>query len=102
MLSTDAYPYLSHLLSSYFHQDAFDDEGETSESILREFKQVAHAYEVAGLSADIERFLHQAPERALDYFERTFNPDLILAQSDDELRVWLRAALAILRAPATD
>ena len=96
MLRTDPYPYLAHLLSAFFHQDAFDD-GETSDSILHKFKSVSQPYEAVGARADIERFLHQESDALLDAFESTFAPDLILARSDEDLRAWMQRALDVLR-----
>lgn len=100
MIATDPYPYLSHLLSAFFHQDAFDD-GETSDDVLRDFRRVAQPYEATGVQADIERFLHQNSEKLLRSFEHTFHPDLILANSDDELRAWLNHALSVLGGTST-
>jgi hypothetical protein len=97
VLVTDPYPYLDHLLGSYFHQDALDD-GETAEQIIEQFKATSHAYEVLGTRADIARFLalHEKEVRFREVFERTFRPDVIIGRTDDEARAWLQTALDLL------
>jgi hypothetical protein len=97
VLITDPYPYLDHLLGSYFHQDAFDD-GDTDEQIIEQFKTTSHAYEVLGVRADIQRYMaqHEGQIGFLQHFKNTFNLQVILGETDDEARQWLRKALEVL------
>ena len=90
MQAAHAYPYLAHLFSAYFHQDALDD-GQSDEDIVREFAETSHRHDVMGTRADILRYLHQ---HALDTdflggLNGTFKMDLSIGATDGEARAWL-------------
>src|SRR5687767_4194944 len=90
MQAAHAYPYLAHLFSAYFHQDALDD-GQSDEDIVRDFAETSHQHDVMGTRADILRFLHQ---HALDTdflgsLNRTFKMDLSIGATDSEAKAWL-------------
>lgn len=92
------YPYLAHLLSAYFHQDALDD-GQTDDEIVREFAETSHPHDVLGTRADILRFLHQhsADVGLLESFNQTFKPELSIGTNDAEARTWLTRVQELLQ-----
>jgi len=84
----DQYPYLKAFLGGYFHQDAYDD-AEDDDEIVRDFIATSWPHQRLGVRADIGRFLHEHPERLLAALNRTFSPDVILAEDDAGARAWL-------------
>lgn len=97
MLTSDPYPYLDHLLGGYFHRDAYEL-GHTDEEIVREFKTHSQDYELLGLRADIQRYLHLHDDdpNLLKSFNRAFSPTVSVGKSDHEARAWLRKVLELL------
>lgn len=98
MPSAATYPYLSHLFSAYFHQDALD-EGATDDDIIRDFAATSHPHDVLGVRADILRFLHQhAQDKGLlGSLNRTFKPELSIGATDAEARAWLSRVQDLLQ-----
>jgi hypothetical protein len=84
----ESYPYLSDLLGGYFHQDAYDDDA-THESIMQTFRESSWDYQRLGVRADIKRFIHQHADNLLTDFKETFEPDIIVGESNEDTRAWL-------------
>jgi hypothetical protein len=95
--SAASYPYLSHLLNAYFHQDALDD-GATDDDIVREFAASSHPHDTLGVRADILRFLHQhaQDEDFIGSLNRTFKLDLAIGATDAEAKAWLSRVQRLL------
>jgi len=87
------YPYLAHLFSAYFHEDALDD-GQTDDDIIREFVASSHIHDVLGARADILRFLHEnaASTDLVSTVNRTFKLALSIGTTDAEATAWLTRA----------
>lgn len=98
MQNAHQYPYLAHLLSAYFHQDALDD-GQTDDDIVRDFAETSHPYDVLGTRADILRLLHQHSTDSdfLGTVNRAFKPDLSIGTTDAEARAWLTRVQELLQ-----
>lgn len=97
------YPYLAHLFSAYFHEDALD-EGQTDDDIIRQFAASSHAHDVLGARADILRFLHENAVNPdlLATVNRTFKLALSIGSTDAEARAWLTRVQSALAALAND
>ena len=95
---TASYPYLAHLFSAYFHQDALDD-GATDDDIIHEFVASSHPHDVLGVRADILRFLHHHSQDKdfLDVLNRTLKPDLAIGSTDAEAKAWLSRVQSLLQ-----
>lgn len=91
------YPYLAHLFSAYFHEDALDD-GRTDDEIIREFAASSHAHDVLGARADILRFLHENATSSdlVDTANRTFKLALSIGTTAAEVRAWFTHAQSLL------
>jgi hypothetical protein len=92
------YPYLAHLFSAYFHENALDD-GHTDDDIIREFVASSHIHDVLGARADILRFLHEnaASTGLVSTVCRTFKLALSVGATDGEARAWLTRAQSLLQ-----
>jgi hypothetical protein len=98
MRSAHPYPYLAHLFSAYFHEDALDD-GQTDEDIIRDFVASSHAHDVLGARADILRFLHEnasSPD-LLAAVNHTFKLALSIGNTDGEAATWLTRIQGLLK-----
>jgi hypothetical protein len=92
------YPYLAHLFSAYFHEDALDD-GQTDDDIIREFVASSHEHDVLGARADILRFLHENASNPdlISTVNRTFKLALSIGTTDSEATTWLTSAQRLLQ-----
>ena len=90
------YPHLTQMLGAYFHQDCYMD-GASDSEILDDFRATKPAAYVAATAEEIDRFLAAHPAGLLAALDTTFAPDIIIGESEDEAREWLRAAATKLR-----
>jgi hypothetical protein len=91
-----SFPYLEHFLGAYFHQD-FDVVHGSFEGTIADFVKDSQPYDVAGLRADIERYLATTPHELLESFNRKFSPSIIIGGSDVAARRWLTDLAQSLR-----
>jgi len=87
MLS-ESYPHLTSLLGGYFHQDCYEF-GDTDEDILREFIRSSNPEQRRGVRTDLRRFLHDHSTQLLEAIHATFTPDIIIGETDEDVRAWL-------------
>lgn len=92
-MMTNQYPMLATLVQAYFHQD-FDEEEDSAG--FGEFARTHSISERTQFVADVRAFVAENPENLLDCFERTFQPDLVLADDDEGLREWLAHAMVTI------
>jgi hypothetical protein len=95
-MTEDVYPYLAQLLGGYFHQDCYDD-GDDDEAILADYVATNHDYDVAGVLADIARFVHRHRDDAADASREIFRPSFSLGESNEEVCRELATYADILR-----
>ncbi len=97
-----AYPYLAQFLGGYFHQDCYDD-GALDLEIIDDFIASSWPYQRLGVRADIGKFLHEHGNDALRSLTALFAPDVLIGETDAEVRAWLAAvAFRLERVAARD
>lgn len=96
------YPKLYQLVAAYFHQD-LDLTVESDEDVWRDYARTNWRKDGNRLVAEVDAFLRRYPTDTLAHFARELRPHLNLAESDEDIRRWLRGAAATIAAsPAAE
>ena len=88
-------------IGEYFHKDCYAN-GDTNDEIVEAYIRSNWPYQRLGLRADIERFLHENANDALDALNREFYLGAYPQPDNLSMANWLRAVASRLRESDSD